>query len=137
MIVMEHSCRLNALCFLARSVSCPFVIQSFSAVNISSPFLSFFFFFSSKHISVFLKEAVCGQNLQFLPTIANWQTICLPCLLSGTWKPDEFAEPPVLQIHTRMLGVVYSMCYVVYVTISVLGPFFSVLVSPFSVKSIL
>lgn len=55
MIVMEHSCRLNALRFLARSVSCLFVSQSFSAVNISSPF---FFFFLSKHISIFLKEAV-------------------------------------------------------------------------------
>lgn len=72
---MEHSCRLDIICFLARSVSCPLVNQSLLAVTILSLCFTFSSFFLN--ISADKKEAVWGQNLQFLLTVANWHTYAL------------------------------------------------------------
>lgn len=139
MIVMEHSCRLNVLCFLARSdyrVSCPFIIQFFSPVDtLSLLFHSFF----TKHISRFFKEPVCGRR------ICNLSSHC--CKLADhmhalftqwhwkAWWICRTNNPmnPYTNAQCCILNVLYCLCNI----ISVLRPFFSVLVSPFSVNSIL
>lgn len=96
MIVMEHSCRLNVLCFLATiysSVSHPF-IKLFSPVNTVS--LLFHSFLQSILADSSRSLFVDGEFAIYLPTVADWQITYMHCLLSGTGKPDEFAELIIL-----------------------------------------
>lgn len=67
MIVMEHSCRLNVLCFLARSdyhVSCPFIIQLSSPVNTLC--LLFHSFFNETYQQILQGACLWMENLQFI-----------------------------------------------------------------------
>lgn len=142
MIVMEHSCRLKVLCFLAKSdyrLRCPCIIQLFSPVStLRLLFQSFFFFFKYKAYQQILQgTCLWMENLQFIFPLLQIGRSYACTVYSVALESDEFAELTVLWIHTQILDVVYSMLYCLYNIISVLGPFFSVLASPFSVNSIL
>lgn len=79
-----------------------------------------------------------GEFAIYFPTVADWQIICMHCLLSGAGKPDEFAELTVLMNpYTNAQCCIFNVLYCLCNIISVLGPFFSVLVSLLSVNSIL
>lgn len=122
-----HGALLSQKCKLSLSLS--HYQQLLSWVFVSLVLLLF------KRIIADMKEAAWGQNSRFLPAVANRQRLYVCSLLSGAWKPDEFAEPSVLWMQTRLLSVVYPTCCTACVTISVLGPFLSVPVGPLSVRA--
>lgn len=130
------------LCFLAKSdhhLRCPFVIHLYSLVStLSLLFQSFFFnfIFLTNHISRFFREFL-GEFAIYLPTVANWQIIHMHCLFSGTRKWWICRTNNSTNPYTDSWCCVFNVLYCLYNIIHGLGPFFSVLVSPFSVSSIL
>lgn len=97
----------------------------------------FFFLFKKAYQQILQGTCLWMENLQFIFPLLQIGRSYACTVYSVALESDEFAELTILWIHTQILDVVYSMLYCLYNIISVLGPFFSVLASPFSVNSIL
>lgn len=97
----------------------------------------FFFLFKKAYQQILQGTCLWMENLQFIFPLLQIGRSYACTVHSVALESDEFAELTILWIHTQILDVVYSMLYCLYNIISVLGPFFSVLASPFSVNSIL
>lgn len=100
MIVMEHSCRLNVLCFLAKSdyrLRCPCIIQLFSPVStLSLLFQSFFFFKYKAYQQILQGTCLWMENLQFIFPLLQIGRSYACTVYSVALESDEFAELTVL-----------------------------------------
>lgn len=117
------------LCFLAKSdyhLRCRFATQLYSPVStLSLLFQSFFFIFLTNHISRFFREL--GEFAIYLPTVVNWQIICMHCLFSGTGKWWISRTNNSMNPNTDSWCCVFNVLYCLYNIIHGLGPWIMVL----------
>lgn len=137
-----HGAFLQSWCFMLFSQKwLPSEVSICYLVILSSQYLrsivSVFFFLQSISADSSGNLFVDGEFAMYLPTVSNWQMICMHCLFSGTGKWWICRTNNFMNLYTNSWCCIFSVLYCLYNTIHVLGPFFSVLVSPFSVGSIL